>query len=119
MDFDVLVGRMDDTLTATFRKIDKPSGQVIQLVIHPRDGSGDVSVDCIVESPAIQEDYMPGSAQGSAMLWLFVPASAGVDDLRSDTATYNGVDYDVVQSDDDRCGGVHIRLRKRSFPWNQ
>jgi hypothetical protein len=119
VDFDALVGRMDDTLVRAFQKADPATGTVLQVTLHPNDGSGDVTVSCIVKNPILEEDYMPGSQPGTAMLVLFIPASAGVTALRGQTATYNGVDYDVVESDADRCGGTHIRLRARTQPWNQ
>lgn len=118
MDFDALVGTMDDTLVATFQKIDAAAG-VLQVTLHPNDGSGDVMASCIVKNPIMEEDYTPGSQNGTVMLVLFIPASAGVVALRGDTATYNGIDYDILQSDADRCGGVHIRLRARTQPYSQ
>jgi hypothetical protein len=118
VDFDALVGAMDDTVVSTFQKID-PAAGVLQVTLHPNDGSGDVTVSCVVKNPVMEEDYTPGSQPGTRMLILFIPASAGVVGLRGDTATYNGVDYDIVQSDADRCGGIHIRLRARTQPYNQ
>ena len=118
MDFDSLVGVMDDTLVAAFQKVD-PAAGVLQVTLHPNDGSGDVTVPCIVKNPVMEEDYTPGSQPGTRMLILFIPASAGVVALLGNTATYNGVDYDVLQSDADRCGGVHIRMRARTQPYNQ
>ena len=110
MDFDSLVGRMDDTVTEAFQKVDPDAG-VLELILHPVDGSPDIAVPCIVKNPVMEEDYVPGSLNGTVMLMLFIPASAGVMAVRGDTATYNGVNYSVVQSDGDRCGGLHIRLR--------
>ena len=109
MDFDALVATMDDTLTASFQK------GSLQVTLHP----DEVTVPCIVKNPMLEEDYVPGSQNGTAMLILFIPASAGVVGLRGQTATYGGVDYDVLQSDADRCGGVHIRLRARTQPFDQ
>jgi hypothetical protein len=118
VDFDALVGMMDNTLVAAFQKVD-PAAGVLQVTIHPNDGGDDVSVPCIVKNPIMEEDYTPGSQTGTAMLVLFIPASAGVVALRGQTATYNGIDYDIVQSDADRAGGVHIRLRGRTQPYGQ
>jgi hypothetical protein len=117
MDFDSLVGMMDNTLVAAFQKVD-PTAGILPVTIHPQDGSADVTISCIVKNPVMEEDYMPGSTQGTAMLMLFIPASAGVVALRGDTASYNGVDYDVAQSDADRCGGVHLKMRGRTQPWS-
>lgn len=111
MDFDTLVATMDDTLVGAFQKTEPGGGPVVQLTIHPRDGSGDDTVSCIVKNPQLEEDYVPGLQPGTRMLMLFIPASAGVVALMGDRATYGGAEYDVVQSDADRCGGVHIRLR--------
>jgi hypothetical protein len=118
VDFDSLVASMDNTCVSTFQKVD-PAAGILQVILHPNDGSGDVTVPCIVKNPMMEEDYTPGSQTGTAMLILFIPASAGVVALLGDTATYNGVDYDILQSDADRCGGIHIRLRARTQPWNQ
>jgi hypothetical protein len=118
VDFDSLVATMDDTLVATFQKVD-PAAGVLQVTLHPNDATGDVTVSCIVKNPIMEEDYTPGSQTGTSMLTLFIPASAGVVALRGQTATYNGVDYDVLQSDADRCGGVHIRMRARTQPYSQ
>jgi hypothetical protein len=118
VDFDALVSTMDDTLVTAFQKVDPEAG-VLPVTIHPSDGSGDMTVPCIVKNPAMEEDYAPGSQTGTSMLILFIPPSAGVEALRGDTATYNGVDYDVLQSDADRCGGVHIRMRARTQPYDQ
>jgi hypothetical protein len=118
MDFDTLVGTMDDRLIGVFQKVD-PTAGTLQVTLHPNDFSGDVTVPCIVKNPIMEEDYTPGSQNGTSMLILFIPASAGVVALGGQTATYNGVDYDILQSDADRCGGVHIRLRARTQPYNQ
>jgi hypothetical protein len=113
-DFDAMVAAMDNTLVSAFQQSDS-SGNVIQVVLYPNDGSGESApVNCIVKNPVMEEDYMPGSQPGTRMLILFIPASAGVVALRGDIASYNGVDYDVLQSDADRCGGVHIRMRARN-----
>ena len=118
MDFDSLVSTMDDTLVSVFQKVDPVAG-VLPVTLHPSDKSADITVPCIVKNPVMEEDYTPGSQTGTSMLILFIPASAGVVALRGDTATYNGVDYDVLQSDADRCGGVHIRMRARTQPYDQ
>jgi hypothetical protein len=118
VDFDSLVATMDNTLVSAFQKVDPAEG-ILEVTLHPSDGSADITVPCIVKNPIMEEDYTPGSQNGTAMLILFIPASAGVVALRGQTATYGGVDYDVVQSDADRCGGVHIRMRARTQPFNQ
>ena len=112
MDFDSLVGTMDDTVVSTFQK------GILQVTLHANDGS-DTTVPCVIKNPAMEEDYVPGSQPGTAMLLLFIAASAGVEALRGQTATYGGVDYDILQSDGDRCGGIHIRLRARTQPYDQ
>jgi hypothetical protein len=109
---------MDDTCVATFQKVDLLAG-VLEVTLHPSDGSEDVTVPCIVKNPVMEEDYVPGSQPGTSMLILFLPASAGEVALRGKTATYGGVDYDILLSDADRCGGVHIRMRRRAQPWNE
>lgn len=117
MNFDSLVATMDDTLVASFQKVDPVAG-ILPVTIHPQDGSPDITVPCIVKNPVMEEDYTPGTVPGTSMLILFIPASAGVVALRGDTATYNTVDYDILESDADRCGGVHLRMRGRTQPWS-
>jgi hypothetical protein len=118
VDFDSLVATMDDTCVATFQKVDPTAGP-LTVTIHPRDGSGDVTCACIVRNPAMEEDYVPGSLAGVSALILFIPASAGVVALLGDTATYNGVDYNIDKSDADRCGAVVITMRRRTQPFDQ
>jgi hypothetical protein len=121
MDFDSLVGTMDDRLITVFQKVD-PTAGVLEVTLHPDPNdylTGDVTVPCIIKNPIMEEDYTPGTQTGTSMLILFIPASAGVVALGGRTASYNGVDYDILQSDADRCGGVHIRMRARTQPYNQ
>ena|SRR6516225_5321539 len=117
MTFDDLVSTMDDTVTAIMQRTDPVAGP-LQLTIHPASGGADITVPCIVKNPMMEEDYVPGAQPGVSMLTLFIPPSAGVAGLRGDRATYGGTDYDILQVDADRCGGMHIRLRARTQPWN-
>jgi hypothetical protein len=116
--FETLVGNMDDKLTLTFQRVDPVNGP-IEVTLHPKGGGADVTVACIVKNPLMEEDYIPGGQPGSKMLILFIPASANVIGLLGNTATFGLQDYDIVQSDIDRCGGIHIRLRIRTQPYNQ
>jgi len=117
MDFDSLMAIADDIVTATFEKYE--GGDVLPVTIHFNDGSLDISAHCVVKNPFMEEDYVPGSPQGTGMLLLFIPASQGLMGVRGDTATYGGVDYDIVQSDGDRVGGLHLRMRRRELPYGQ
>jgi hypothetical protein len=120
VDFDSLVASMDDTCVATFQKVDPATGYPFLVTIHYSDKlTPDETLPCIVKNPVMEEDYTPGSQPGTRMLILFIPASAGVVALLGNTATFNGVDYDILQSDADRCGSIHIRMRARTQPWNQ
>jgi hypothetical protein len=110
---------MDDTCVATFQKVDPTAGTLLVTIHYSDKVTPDETVPCIVKNPVMEEDYTPGSQPGTRMLMLFIPASAGVVALLGDTATYNGVDYDILQSDADRCGGIHLRLRARTQPYDQ
>jgi hypothetical protein len=116
MDFDALMAHADDIVTSTFQKVDAAAAP-IEVTIHYNDGGPDVTVPCVVKNPALEEDYVPGSQDGTTMLMLFIPASGGVMAVRGATATYGGVDYDIVQSDGDRVGALHIRMRRRALPY--
>lgn len=109
---------MDDICTSTFQRVDPEAG-LLQVTFHPPPSlnAGDITVPCIVKTPTMEEDYIPGTR--TAMLLLFIPPSAGLQGLMGYTATYGGIDYNIDQSDADRCGGIHLRLRLRSQPYNQ
>ena len=93
------------------------------VTIHYQDQSPGVSVTAITKNPAMEEDYIPGSPNpnyGVSTLLLFVDFSAlSPYPRKGDTATVNGVDYDIWQVDVDREGGETIRMRRRNQRFDQ
>lgn len=66
----------------------------------------------------MEEDYVPGTpgpAQGVSVLILFLHLAVTVSPIphNGDTATVNGIDYDVFNDNMDREGGVKLKLRRR------
>lgn len=106
------------------------------VTIHFKSGDPDLTVPAVQKNPAMEEDYVPGSAavlgQGTTHLLLFVKFSGtsaypgilqqtaslvnpnGVPTGNGDTATVNGVVYDIFQVDVDREGGCTLRMRRVS-----
>jgi hypothetical protein len=113
MAFSDLVANIDATCLSVF-------ADGITVTIHPQDGSPDVVTQYITKDPRMEDDYVPGSQQGTAVLLLFIRFN-GLTPLpaRGDTATVNAVDYDIFQVDPDREGGAVMRLRRRTQRWDQ
>jgi len=91
-------------------------------VFHHLPGLPIDQVKCITKNPALEEDYLPGSAppQGTGVLLLWVDL-ADFQSLpqKGDTALVGGVDYDIWQVDDDRENGATLRCRKRGQRYDQ
>ena len=78
----------------------------------PQDGSGAQQIAGIIQTPAMAEDYTPGSIQGSSVVRLFVRfAAISPQPRHGDTITINGIVYDVVEVEADLAGGAVLKLR--------
>src|SRR5271157_4487907 len=98
-----LVNAMDSACIATFG---------IPVTFTPQDGSGTQQITGIIQNPAMAEDYVPGSVQGTAVVRLFVRFSAITPPPQhGDTITINGIVYDLVEVEADREGGAVLKLR--------
>ena len=60
-----LVETMDDSCLAIFG---------ISVTFLPQDGSGAQQTTGIIQTPAMAEDYVPGSVQGTAVVCADIPA---------------------------------------------
>jgi hypothetical protein len=93
------------------------------IIIHPRPNGADFNVIATQSDPQFQDDYVPGSNPGSALLHLWIASSTFLALSRrprkGDTATLNGVDYDVNEVVADQVGGGWMKLKTRNLPWNQ
>jgi len=114
--FRSLTAAMDATVATTFQPTDEADAE-IQLIAHLP--TGDVSVPVVVKNPAMEEDFVPGSSEGTSVVILWVPSSITTLIPRGLTATYNGVDYDVFGAGVDREGGQTLKMRKRTTRWDQ
>ena len=98
-----LVNTLDAACLATF-------GTVVTFT--PQDGSGAQQLTGIIQRPAMGEDYVPGSVQGTSVIRLFVRFAAITPPPRhGDTITINAIAYDVVDVDVDAEGGAVLKLR--------
>jgi len=84
----------------------------VTVQFTPQDGSGAKSIDGILAAPAMEEDQVPGSTSGAAVLRLYV-LLAGITPRprRGDVISVNGVNYDIADAPADRAGGAVLKLR--------
>ena len=98
-----LIGSMDAACVALFGT---------PVTFTPQDGSGAQQVTGIIQTPALAEDYVPGSIQGTAVVRLFVQfASINPPPRHGDTVMISGIVYDVQEVDVDTQGGAVLKLR--------
>ena len=103
MAFSDLIASMDTGCLATFGT---------PATFTPQDGSGAQQITGIIQNPAMAEDYVPGSVQGTAVVRLFVRFSAITPPPQhGDGITINGIVYDLVEVEADREGGAVLKLR--------
>lgn len=82
------------------------------VTFTPQDGSGAQQLTGIIQRPAMGEDYMPGSVQGTSVVRLFVRFAGITPSPRhGDMITINAIVYDVVDVDVDAEGGAVLKLR--------
>ena len=114
--FSQLVLSLDSAIGNTFT--DFP------VTIHPRGTTGlaDYSISVIQVADQFRDDFVPGLTPNVSILHLFVPSSTYTvlvaQPQKGDTVTLNAADYDLYEAPVDRMGGVVLKLRKRSAPWN-
>jgi len=78
----------------------------------PQDGSGAQQITGIIQRPALAEDYVPGSIQGTSVVRLFVRfANITPPPRHGDTVAINGVVYDLIEVEADTQGGAVLKLR--------
>jgi hypothetical protein len=103
MAFSDLIASMDTGCLTTFGT---------PATFTPQDGSGAQQITGIIQNPAMAEDYVPGSVQGTAVVRLFVRFSAITPPPQhGDSIAINGIVYDLVEVDADREGGAVLKLR--------
>ena len=97
-----LVNAMDIACLATFGT---------PVTFTPQDGSGAQQITGIIQTPAMAEDYVPGSVQGTAVVRLFVRfADITPPPQGGDTVTINGTVYDVQEVEADTQGGAVLKF---------
>lgn len=98
-----LINVMDSGCLATFGT---------PVTFAPQDGSGAQQIAGIIQNPAMAEDYVPGSVQGTAVVRLFVRfADIAPAPRCGDTVAINGIAYDVEEVQVDVQGGAVLKLR--------
>jgi hypothetical protein len=103
MAFSDLIASMDTGCLTTFGT---------PATFTPQDGSGAQQITGIIQNPAMAEDYVPGSVQGTAVVRLFVRFSAITPPPQhGDGITINGVAYDLQEVAVDTQGGAVLKLR--------
>ena len=82
------------------------------VTFTPQDGSGPQQITGIIRSPALGEDFAPGSFPGTSVVRLFVRfADLSPQPRHGDTVTINSIVYDVVEVEADVAGGAVLKLR--------
>ena len=98
-----LVNSMDTACLTTFGT---------PATFTPQDGSGEQQISGIIQTPAMAEDYVPGSVQGTDVVRLFVRfANISPPPRFGDTVAINGVVYNVQEVAVDTQGGAVLKLR--------
>ncbi len=84
----------------------------VPVTLIPQDGSGDQQITGIIQNPAMAEDYIPGSVQGTDVVRLFVRFAQIVPAPQlGDTVTITGNAYTVQEVAVDPEGGAVLKLR--------
>ena len=98
-----LVNTLDAACLATFGA---------PATFTPQDGSGAQQITGIIQHPAMGEDYVPGSVQGTSVVRLFVRfANITPPPRHGDAITINSIAYGVLDVDVDAEGGAVLKLR--------
>jgi hypothetical protein len=98
-----LVNSMDTACLAVFGT---------PITFTPQDGSAAQAITAIIQTPAMAEDYVPGSIQGADVVRLFVRFANITPPPRSgDTVTISGIVYNVQEVAVDIAGGAVLKLR--------
>lgn len=125
MSFSRLISAMDQTVVSTFRRHDPTTDLPLTVTLHYKSGVN-LTVDCVVGNPVMEEDYVPGSiaaTEGTGVVILFIhladPMPVTLVPTKGDTASYGGSDYDLLRDAVDREGGMKLYLRRRSQRWDQ
>lgn len=121
--FSDLVASLDATV------LNSLSDSAVSVTINPtvsNPGGPSYTLQCLTKNPVMEEDYVPGAPNPNfaSVLILFVhpPGSRPVPTLvpapilpiNGDTATVNGVPFDIFLVQTDRAGGMTLRLRARN-----
>jgi hypothetical protein len=108
MSFQTSVLVMQDACVATFGL----GANAVTAQFTPQDNSGVQQIDGIIETPAMEEDRIPGSPSGASVVRLYVQLAAITPTpKRGDVITINGVHYDIADVAADRIGGGCLKLR--------
>ncbi len=108
---DQYVAPMDRSLCTVFN-VASPNNNIPAPVLHPQDGSPDITLTTITARPGMDEDFIPGSLQNTNVERLFVSfRDLSPIPQKGDTITWNQKNYDVFEVTADRCGGAVLKIR--------
>lgn len=84
----------------------------IPVTFTPQDGSGAQTIDGIIKKPPLEEEYLPGSAKGAAIVRLFVRfTEITPNPQKGDLIAINGRTYAIGDVNVDPAGGAVLKLR--------
>ena len=107
MSFAGLVKQMDDTCLSSFGL----SQEGIVVLFTPQGGVPQ-QIDGIIENPAMAEDFVPDSLQGTGVVRLFIRfVDITPFPQKGDSISINGVSYEVQDDPVDLEGGSCLKLR--------
>ena len=101
-----LVDKLDTTTLKVFG---------IPATLNPQSGGSPIPLTGIIQTPAMAEDFIPGSTQGVTVVRFFVRyADLSPQPQKGDTLTLNGVTYSVFEVAVDVEGGAILKLRRNA-----
>ncbi len=85
----------------------------VSATFIPQDNSGSQNISGIIRNPAMDEDFTPGSSQGTSVVRFFVRfANITPQPRKGDVVVINGISYMIVDASADTEGGAVLVLKK-------
>lgn len=108
MAFSDLSSALDDACLDVFGL----EGDGTVITFTPQDGSGALTIDGIVRRPPLEEENLPGSSKGTAVVRLFVRfTEITPNPQKGDLIAINGRTYAINDVQVDSAGGATLKLR--------
>ena len=108
---DGYVAPMDRALCTVFN-VASPLQGIPAPVLHPQDGSPDITLTTIDRKPGMDEDVTPGGNPGTNVSRLFISyRDLAYKPQKGDKITWNQKNFDVFDVRVDLCGAAVIKMR--------